>query len=74
MASANGNGQHSELPEKVQQEQMTTALQRLFPLQPTEKAIAGTNSAQRLATPRQRVRGTKLTPTRRVDPATSADR
>jgi len=34
-----------ELPEKVQQEQMTTALQRLFHLQPAEKAIAGTKSA-----------------------------
>jgi len=34
-----------ELPEKVQQEQMTTALQRLFHLPPTEQAIAGTKSA-----------------------------
>ncbi len=34
-----------ELPEKVQQEQMTTALQRLFHLQPAEQAIAGTKSA-----------------------------
>jgi glutamyl-tRNA reductase len=31
-----------ELPEKVQQEQMTTALQRLFHLQTAESAIAGT--------------------------------
>jgi len=34
-----------ELPEKVQQEQMTTALQRLFHLHPAEQAIAGTKSA-----------------------------
>jgi glutamyl-tRNA reductase len=34
-----------ELPEKVQQEQMTTALQRLFHLPPAEKAIAGTKTA-----------------------------
>ncbi len=34
-----------ELPEKVQQEQMTTALQRLFHLPPAEQAIAGTKSA-----------------------------
>ena len=34
-----------ELPEKVQQEQMTTALQRLFHLQTAEQAIAGTRSA-----------------------------
>jgi hypothetical protein len=61
-----------ELPEKVQQEQRTTASQRLIHLPPAEKTIAGTKSAQRLATPRQRVRGTKITPTRRVDPATSA--
>ncbi len=33
-----------DLPEKVQQEQMTTALQRLFHLQTAEKAIAGTKS------------------------------
>ncbi len=33
-----------ELPEKVQQEQMTTALQRLFHLQTAEQAIAGTKS------------------------------
>ena len=33
-----------ELPEKVQQEQMATALQRLFHLPPAEKAIAGTKS------------------------------
>jgi len=31
-----------ELPEKVEQEQMTTALQRLFRLQPPERALAGT--------------------------------
>ena len=31
-----------ELPEKVQQEQMTTALQRLFHLQTAEQAVAGT--------------------------------
>ncbi|HWY57684.1 MAG TPA: glutamyl-tRNA reductase [Terriglobales bacterium] len=31
-----------ELPEKVEQEQMTTALQRLFHLQPPETALAGT--------------------------------
>lgn len=31
-----------ELPEKVEQEQMTTALQRLFHLQPAEQALAGT--------------------------------
>jgi len=31
-----------ELPEKVEQEQMTTALQRLFHLQTPEKALAGT--------------------------------
>ena len=36
-----------ELPEKVQQEQMTTALQRLFHLPPAEQAIAGTKSAQK---------------------------
>jgi glutamyl-tRNA reductase len=41
-----------ELPEKVQREQMTTALQRLFHLQPAEQAIAGTKSAKRLATRR----------------------
>lgn len=34
-----------ELPEKVEQEQMTTALQRLFHLQTAEQAIAGTKSA-----------------------------
>jgi len=34
-----------ELPEKVQQEQMATALQRLFHLRPAEKAIAGTKLA-----------------------------
>jgi glutamyl-tRNA reductase len=34
-----------ELPEKVEQEQMTTALRRLFHLQTTEQAIAGTKSA-----------------------------
>ena len=33
-----------ELPEKVEQEQMTTALQRLFHLQPPELALAGTRS------------------------------
>jgi len=33
-----------ELPEKVEQEQMTTALQRLFHLQPPETALAGTRS------------------------------
>ncbi len=33
-----------ELPEKVQQEQMTTALQRLFHLQTAEQAIAGARS------------------------------
>jgi glutamyl-tRNA reductase len=33
------------LPEKVDQEQMTTALRRLFHLQPAEAAIAGTKSA-----------------------------
>jgi glutamyl-tRNA reductase len=33
-----------DLPEKVQQEQMTTALQRLFHLQTAEQAIAGTKS------------------------------
>ena len=32
-----------ELPEKVQQEQMTTALQRLFHLKAPEQALAGTN-------------------------------
>ena len=34
-----------ELPEKVEQEQMTTALQRLFHLPTPEGAIAGTRSA-----------------------------
>jgi len=34
-----------ELPEKVQQEQMTTALQRLFHLQTPEQVVAGTPSA-----------------------------
>jgi len=34
-----------ELPEKVEQERMTTALQRLFHLQTAEGAIAGTRSA-----------------------------
>ncbi|MGA7847509.1 MAG: glutamyl-tRNA reductase [Terriglobales bacterium] len=34
-----------ELPEKVQQEQMTIALQRLFHLQPAQTGIAGTRSA-----------------------------
>jgi glutamyl-tRNA reductase len=34
-----------ELPEKVQQEQMTTALQRLFHLQTAESAIAGARLA-----------------------------
>jgi glutamyl-tRNA reductase len=34
-----------ELPEKVEQEQMTTALQRLFHLPTAEQAIAGTKSA-----------------------------
>ena len=33
-----------ELPEKVEQEQMTTALQRLFHLQTPDLAIAGTIS------------------------------
>ena len=33
-----------ELPEKVEQEQMTTALQRLFHLQTPEPALAGTRS------------------------------
>ncbi len=33
-----------ELPEKVQQEQMAAAIQRLFHLRPAEKAIAGTKS------------------------------
>jgi glutamyl-tRNA reductase len=33
-----------ELPEKVQQEQMTTALRQLFHLQPPETALAGTRS------------------------------
>jgi glutamyl-tRNA reductase len=33
-----------ELPEKVQQEQMTTALRHLFHLQPPETALAGTRS------------------------------
>ncbi len=33
-----------ELPEKVEQEQMTTALQRLFHLQTPERALAGTIS------------------------------
>ncbi len=33
-----------ELPEKVEQEQMTTALQRLFHLQTPETALAGTSS------------------------------
>jgi glutamyl-tRNA reductase len=33
-----------ELPEKVEQEQMTSALQRLFHLQPPETALAGTRS------------------------------
>jgi glutamyl-tRNA reductase len=31
-----------DLPEKVQQEQMTTALRQLFHLQPPETALAGT--------------------------------
>jgi glutamyl-tRNA reductase len=35
-----------ELPEKVEQEQMTTALQRLFHLQTPELALAGTRSSQ----------------------------
>jgi len=35
-----------ELPEKVEQERMTTALQRLFHLPAPEGAIAGTKSAQ----------------------------
>ncbi|MGA8489030.1 MAG: glutamyl-tRNA reductase [Terriglobales bacterium] len=34
-----------ELPEKVEQEQMTTALQRLFHLQTPESALAGTRSS-----------------------------
>ncbi len=34
-----------EFPEKVEQEQMTTALRRLFHLQTTEPALAGTKSA-----------------------------
>ena len=34
-----------ELPEKVEQEQMTAALQRLFHLQPAEQELAGTKSA-----------------------------
>jgi glutamyl-tRNA reductase len=34
-----------ELPEKVQQEQMTTALQRLFHLQTAEQALAGARPA-----------------------------
>jgi len=33
-----------ELPEKVEQEQMTTAVQRLFHLQTPEPALAGTIS------------------------------
>jgi hypothetical protein len=33
-----------ELPEKVEQEQMTVALQRLFHLQTPEGALAGTRS------------------------------
>jgi hypothetical protein len=33
------------LPEKLDQEQMTTALRRLFHLQTAESAIAGTKSA-----------------------------
>jgi glutamyl-tRNA reductase len=33
-----------ELPEKMEQEQMTTALQRLFHLQTPERALAGTTS------------------------------
>ena len=33
-----------ELPEKVEQEQMTTAVQRLFHLQTPEPALAGTRS------------------------------
>ena len=33
-----------ELPEKVEQEQMTTAVQRLFHLQTPELALAGTRS------------------------------
>ena len=33
-----------ELPEKMEQEQMTTALQRLFHLQAPKTAIAGTIS------------------------------
>ena len=33
-----------EFPEKLQQEQMTTALQRLFHLQPAEQALAGAKS------------------------------
>jgi len=35
-----------ELPEKVEQEQMTTALHRLFHLQTPELALAGTRSSQ----------------------------
>jgi hypothetical protein len=34
-----------ELPEKVEQERMTVALQRLFHLPAPETAIAGTKSA-----------------------------
>jgi glutamyl-tRNA reductase len=34
-----------ELPEKLEQEQMTTALRRLFHLQPADSAIAGTKPA-----------------------------
>jgi glutamyl-tRNA reductase len=34
-----------ELPEKVEQEQMTTALQRLFHLETPERALAGTSTA-----------------------------
>jgi hypothetical protein len=34
-----------ELPERVDQEQMTTALQRLFNRQTPEAALAGTKSA-----------------------------
>jgi hypothetical protein len=33
-----------ELPEKVEQEQMTAAVQRLFHLQTPERALAGTIS------------------------------
>jgi glutamyl-tRNA reductase len=38
-----------ELPEKVEQEQMTMAVQRLFHLQTPERALAGTISASTIS-------------------------